>query len=112
MGTVDAVGVLLAAGAGRRYGFPKVLAHGGAWLQIAVSGHRKGCAPTAPGQRTLRHLRKDVVALAAELGTNNCGCRAVLDVPGVLDVCELFPPGSEMCSVPCDLQANPPAAHS
>lgn len=32
----DAVGVLLAAGAGRRYGSPKVLAHGGDWLDIAV----------------------------------------------------------------------------
>lgn len=32
----DAVGVLLAAGAGRRYGSPKVLAEGGRWLQTAV----------------------------------------------------------------------------
>ncbi len=32
----DAVGVLLAAGAGRRYGSPKVLAHDGDWLAAAV----------------------------------------------------------------------------
>lgn len=32
----DAVGVLLAAGAGSRYGSPKVLAHGGDWLTAAV----------------------------------------------------------------------------
>lgn len=31
------VGVVLAAGAGRRYGSPKVLAHGGLWLEKAVS---------------------------------------------------------------------------
>lgn len=30
------VGVLLAAGAGRRYGMPKVLAHDGDWLRVAV----------------------------------------------------------------------------
>lgn len=30
-------GVLLAAGAGRRYGMPKVLAEGGRWLDVAVS---------------------------------------------------------------------------
>ncbi|MBY6413813.1 nucleotidyltransferase family protein [Rhodococcus sp. BP-252] len=34
--TSDAVGVLLAAGAGTRYGSPKVLAHDGAWLNAAV----------------------------------------------------------------------------
>lgn len=36
-GAMEAVGVLLAAGAGRRYGGPKVLAHGGAWLRTAVA---------------------------------------------------------------------------
>lgn len=30
------IGVLLAAGAGRRYGMPKALAHDGRWLRIAV----------------------------------------------------------------------------
>ncbi len=45
MGCVDVVGVLLAAGAGRRYGSPKVLAHGGAWLQAAVTALAEGgCA--------------------------------------------------------------------
>ncbi|WP_338893059.1 nucleotidyltransferase family protein [Rhodococcus sovatensis] len=34
--SVDAVGVLLAAGAGSRYGSPKVLAQGGDWLAGAV----------------------------------------------------------------------------
>ncbi len=42
---MDAVGVLLAAGAGSRYGSPKALAHGGAWLQTAVLALRDGgCA--------------------------------------------------------------------
>ena len=45
MGGVDVVGVLLAAGAGRRYGSPKVLAHGGAWLRTAVAALTEGgCA--------------------------------------------------------------------
>ncbi|MBX7435267.1 NTP transferase domain-containing protein [Mycobacterium sp. Y57] len=34
---MSASGVLLAAGAGSRYGMPKVLADGGAWLRLAVS---------------------------------------------------------------------------
>nr|WP_296772506.1 nucleotidyltransferase family protein [Rhodococcus sp. (in: high G+C Gram-positive bacteria)] len=34
--TANAIGVLLAAGAGSRYGSPKVLAHGGEWLGVAV----------------------------------------------------------------------------
>ncbi|SNT45682.1 nicotine blue oxidoreductase [Rhodococcoides kyotonense] len=38
----DAIGVLLAAGAGSRYGSPKVLAHDGAWLDTAVSALRDG----------------------------------------------------------------------
>ncbi len=42
MGCVDVVGVLLAAGAGRRYGSPKVLAHGGAWLLSAVTALTEG----------------------------------------------------------------------
>jgi len=38
------VGVLLAAGAGTRYGMPKVLAEQGEWLQIAVGAlDRGGC---------------------------------------------------------------------
>ncbi len=37
-----AVGVLLAAGAGTRYGSPKVLAHDGAWLRVAVQALRDG----------------------------------------------------------------------
>jgi CTP:molybdopterin cytidylyltransferase MocA len=42
---VKAVGVLLAAGAGTRYGGPKVLAHDGAWLRAAVAALREGgCA--------------------------------------------------------------------
>jgi nicotine blue oxidoreductase len=38
------VGVLLAAGAGTRYGMPKVLAEQGEWLRIAVEAlYRGGC---------------------------------------------------------------------
>ncbi|WP_415975106.1 nucleotidyltransferase family protein [Rhodococcus sp. 077-4] len=37
-----AVGVLLAAGAGTRYGSPKVLAHDGLWLVAAVQALRDG----------------------------------------------------------------------
>ncbi|MGV8872181.1 MAG: nucleotidyltransferase family protein [Rhodococcus sp. (in: high G+C Gram-positive bacteria)] len=38
------VGVLLAAGAGTRYGSPKVLAHDGLWLRTAVQAlHDGGC---------------------------------------------------------------------
>lgn len=41
----DAVGIVLAAGAGSRYGAPKVLAHDGAWLATAVHALRDGgCA--------------------------------------------------------------------
>jgi CTP:molybdopterin cytidylyltransferase MocA len=37
-------GVLLAAGAGTRFGMPKVLADGGGWLRLAVAAlHRGGC---------------------------------------------------------------------
>ena len=36
-GRVDAIAVLLAAGAGSRYGSPKALAHQGAWLRHAVA---------------------------------------------------------------------------
>ncbi len=42
MGNVDVVGVLLAAGAGHRYGSPKVLAHDGAWLHMAVTALAQG----------------------------------------------------------------------
>ncbi|MVU83547.1 NTP transferase domain-containing protein [Nocardia sp. ET3-3] len=35
-------GIVLAAGAGRRYGMPKVLAEGGAWLRTAVTALRAG----------------------------------------------------------------------
>lgn len=39
-------GLLLAAGAGRRYGGPKALAHGGAWLRHALGALRDGgCDP-------------------------------------------------------------------
>ncbi|WP_278261628.1 nucleotidyltransferase family protein [Nocardia sp. AG03] len=39
-------GIVLAAGAGRRYGAPKVLAHDGAWLRNAVTALREGgCDP-------------------------------------------------------------------
>ncbi len=42
---MNAVGVLLAAGAGTRYGGPKVLAHDGAWLRAAVAALLDGgCA--------------------------------------------------------------------
>ena len=45
MSGVDTVGVVLAAGAGSRYGSPKALAHGGAWLWAAVAALRGGgCA--------------------------------------------------------------------
>lgn len=37
-----AVGVLLAAGAGTRYGSPKVLAHDGLWLRTSVQALREG----------------------------------------------------------------------
>jgi nicotine blue oxidoreductase len=41
---MSATGVLLAAGAGVRYGMPKVRAEGGAWLRLGVSAlHRGGC---------------------------------------------------------------------
>ncbi|MET7770681.1 nucleotidyltransferase family protein [Nocardia sp. NPDC005366] len=39
-------GIVLAAGAGTRYGFPKALAEGGAWLRAAVAALRDGgCDP-------------------------------------------------------------------
>ena len=42
---MDTIGVLLAAGAGRRYGAPKVLAHDGGWLHAAVTALADGgCA--------------------------------------------------------------------
>ena len=41
---MSATGVLLAAGAGVRYGMPKVRAEGGAWLRLGVSAlHQGGC---------------------------------------------------------------------
>lgn len=41
---MSAAGVLLAAGAGTRFGMPKVLAAHGEWLQSAVTAlHRGGC---------------------------------------------------------------------
>lgn len=40
--TGDAIGVLLAAGAGTRYGSPKVLADEGRWLDIAVHALLEG----------------------------------------------------------------------
>lgn len=40
----SAAGVLLAAGAGVRYGMPKVCAEGGAWLRLGVAAlHQGGC---------------------------------------------------------------------
>jgi len=36
------VGIVLAAGAGTRYGYPKVLAEGGAWLRTAIGALREG----------------------------------------------------------------------
>lgn len=36
------VGIVLAAGAGSRYGMPKVLAHDGLWLSLATSALSKG----------------------------------------------------------------------
>ncbi|WP_227997306.1 nucleotidyltransferase family protein [Nocardia australiensis] len=42
----DCVGIVLAAGAGKRYGRPKVLAADGAWLRAAVTALRDGgCDP-------------------------------------------------------------------
>lgn len=39
-------GLVLAAGAGTRYGMPKALAEGGAWLRAAIAALREGgCAP-------------------------------------------------------------------
>jgi len=40
--SVNAIGVLLAAGSGSRYGSPKVLAHDGSWLRAAVAALRDG----------------------------------------------------------------------
>nr|WP_228538363.1 nucleotidyltransferase family protein [Nocardia sp. XZ_19_385] len=37
-----ALGIVLAAGAGKRYGYPKALAEGGAWLRRAVAALREG----------------------------------------------------------------------
>ncbi len=39
---MSAAGVLLAAGAGVRYGMPKVRAEGGAWLRLGVAALRQG----------------------------------------------------------------------
>ena len=42
----SAVGIVLAAGAGRRFGMPKVLAEDGAWLRAAVAAlDAGGCRP-------------------------------------------------------------------
>lgn len=41
----NVLGVVLAAGAGTRYGMPKILAHQGEWLTIAVSALRDGGCP-------------------------------------------------------------------
>jgi CTP:molybdopterin cytidylyltransferase MocA len=41
-GTEMLTGVLLAAGAGRRFGMPKVLAEGGRWAALAVAALRDG----------------------------------------------------------------------
>ncbi|MDZ4270965.1 MAG: NTP transferase domain-containing protein [Mycobacterium sp.] len=44
MESISAAGVLLAAGAGTRYGLPKVLAEDGVWLNLGVSAlHDGGC---------------------------------------------------------------------
>jgi nicotine blue oxidoreductase len=44
--TAKAAGLLLAAGAGRRYGGPKALAHGGGWLRRALAALVDGgCEP-------------------------------------------------------------------
>ena len=41
---MSVAGILLAAGAGVRYGMPKVQAEGGAWLRLAVAAlHQGGC---------------------------------------------------------------------
>ncbi|WP_040799295.1 nucleotidyltransferase family protein [Nocardia higoensis] len=37
-----AVGIVLAAGAGTRYGYPKALAEDGAWLRAAIAALREG----------------------------------------------------------------------
>ncbi|MBF6172965.1 nucleotidyltransferase family protein [Nocardia blacklockiae] len=42
MGEESCAGIVLAAGAGTRYGRPKVLAEGGAWLRGAVAALRDG----------------------------------------------------------------------
>ncbi|HNQ05557.1 MAG TPA: NTP transferase domain-containing protein [Tetrasphaera sp.] len=41
-GRVHTVGVVLAAGAGRRFGGPKILAHQGHWLEQSVAALRNG----------------------------------------------------------------------
>ncbi|MGA9871523.1 MAG: nucleotidyltransferase family protein [Rhodococcus sp. (in: high G+C Gram-positive bacteria)] len=63
--TERAVGVVLAAGAGSRYGSPKVLAHGGRWLGAAVD------ALTGGG------CDKVVVVLGAADAAMPSGARAV-----------------------------------
>lgn len=40
--TGSVLGVVLAAGAGTRYGMPKILAHGGDWLDAATNALRAG----------------------------------------------------------------------
>lgn len=42
MQSISAAGVLLAAGAGTRYGLPKVLAEDGVWLRLGVSALKDG----------------------------------------------------------------------
>lgn len=43
--SAEAVGIVLAAGAGTRYGYPKALAEGGAWVRTAIGALREGgCA--------------------------------------------------------------------
>lgn len=60
------VGVLLAAGAGRRYGMPKVLAHDGDWLRIAVRALLDG------------GCRRVIVVLGAAEATMPDGASAVI----------------------------------
>ena len=83
----DAVGILLAAGAGARYGSPKVLAHDGEWLRLAVCALTEGgcgrvivvlgaAETSVPPGATAVHARHWHNGLSASL---RCGLREAGD---------------------------------
>ncbi|MGV9820169.1 nucleotidyltransferase family protein [Nocardia xishanensis] len=87
-------GIVLAAGAGTRYGRPKALAEGGAWLRAAVDALRDGgCAPvivvlgaTGPAPETVGLPAGAVPVWAADWATGvgaslRAGLRAAARTP-------------------------------